>query len=77
MRQERLAALRRDDREAYHAVVFAVVAGYYHHPDVCARLGYPGQVPKVLAAHDFPEYVSEGLLDFLLTPDGAPAPPAT
>jgi len=75
--EEYIAALRRDDRDAYHAVVFVVIAGYYHHPDVCARLGYPGQVPKAIATHAFPEYVSEGLLDFLLTPDAAPAPPAT
>ena len=70
----RLPELRGDDRAAYHAVVFAVIAGYYHHPDVCSRIGYPGQVPTTLAAYDFPEYVSEGLLDFQLTPGDERAP---
>ncbi len=69
-----LATLKRDDRDAYHAIVFAVVAGYYHHPDVCTRIGYPGQVARTLASYDFPEYVSEGLLDFQLTPGDAPGP---
>jgi len=69
-----LATLKRDDREAYHAVVFAVIAGYYHHPDVCSRIGYRGQVARTLSSHDFPEYVSEGLLDFLLTPSDEPVP---
>ena len=66
--------MKRDDREAYHALVFAVIAGYYHHPDVCSKIGYPGQVARTLTSHDFPEYVSEGLLDFLLTSGDAPAP---
>ena len=69
-----LASLKGDDREAYHAIVFAVIAGYYHHPDVCSKIGYPGQIARTLASHEFPEYVSEGLLDFLLTPGDEPVP---
>jgi choline dehydrogenase-like flavoprotein len=69
-----LATLKRDDRDAYHAIVFAVVAGYYHDPDVCSKLGYPGQLARTLTSHEFPEYVSEGLLDFQLTPGDEPTP---
>ena len=71
---ERLATLRCDDRAAYHATVFAVIAGYYHHAEVCSKIGYAGQVARTLTAHEFPEYVSEGLLDFLLTPGDEPMP---
>jgi choline dehydrogenase-like flavoprotein len=62
----RLDDLRHLDREAYHGLVLAVVAAYYHSPDVCRRMGYPGQVAKPVHTRGFPEYVAEGLLDFML-----------
>jgi choline dehydrogenase-like flavoprotein len=64
--EARLGELRAVDRAAYHDLVLVVVAGYYHHPEIRERIGYPGQMPKQLATHDFPEYVSEGLLDYLV-----------
>jgi hypothetical protein len=62
----RLDELRHLDREAYHGLVLAVLAAYYHSPDVRRRIGYPGQVAKPVHTHGFPEYVAEGLLDFML-----------
>lgn len=41
-----LEALRVDDPEAYDALLLTVVAGYYLHPEVRTRIGYPGQAPK-------------------------------
>ncbi len=63
----RLGELRRSDRAAYHDVVLAVVAGYYHSPAVRDLIGYPGQEAHPVTGLDFPEYVSEGLLDFMLS----------
>ena len=33
------------------------------HPEVKARLGYPGQAAREVNVGGFPEYVSEGLLE--------------
>jgi choline dehydrogenase-like flavoprotein len=62
----RLAALADSDRPAAHAVELAVAGGYYLHPDVRARIGYPGQTAQPASAFDYPEYLSEGLLDRVL-----------
>jgi hypothetical protein len=64
--QQRMQTLLATDRPAYDALVLVVLAGYYRHPDVRERIGYPGQVPMPVPAHDFPEYISEGLLDYLV-----------
>ena len=41
-----------------------VVAGaYYLDPSVRVVLGYPGQEALPVSAREFPEYLSEGLLD--------------
>ena len=45
----------------------AVAGAYYLHPDVRARLGYPGQVPRPINALEFPAFEAEGLLDHLVT----------
>jgi hypothetical protein len=55
--------LRKDDPPAHEALAVAIVAGYYMHPEVKSRLGYPGQVSQEVNAGAFPEYVSEGLLE--------------
>lgn len=57
---ERLAAA---DPAAHAALVTAVVAAYYLHRDVQARLGYPGQVGVEVQPDTYPEYVHEGLLE--------------
>jgi hypothetical protein len=61
-----LSEPREGDVDAYDALVLVVVAGYYHHPDVCERIGYPGQLARPVPAFDYPEYLTEGLLDHLV-----------
>ncbi len=56
-------ALRVADPDAYDALVVAIVGGYYLHPEVRRRLGYPGQVASPLPAAGLPAYVEEGLLE--------------
>jgi hypothetical protein len=58
-----LAALRTHDPAAHDALVLAVCAGYYLHPDVQRLLGYPGQVAEEVSVGGFPDYVDEGLLE--------------
>jgi hypothetical protein len=58
-----LEGLRTRDPSAHDALVTAVVAGYYMHPDVKRLLAYPGQVPQVVSIDGFPDYLSEGLLE--------------
>jgi hypothetical protein len=55
--------LRAHDPDAYGALVTAVVAGYYMHPQVMRLLGYPGQVPQEVSVDGYPDYVDEGLLE--------------
>ena len=55
--------LRARDPDAYDALVTAVVAGYYMHPQVMRLLGYPGQVPQEVSVDGYPAYVDEGLLE--------------
>jgi hypothetical protein len=55
--------LRARDPLAYDALVTAVVAGYYMHPQVMRLLGYPGQVPQEVSVDSYPAYVDEGLLE--------------
>jgi hypothetical protein len=57
---ERLGA---EDPEAYEGIAATVIGGYYMHPEVKARLGYPGQAAREVNVGGFPEYVSEGLLE--------------
>ena len=60
---ERLAA---SDPAAHEALVTVVVAGYYLHPEVQGRLGYPGQVGKVVRVDAYPDFVHEGQLERVL-----------
>jgi hypothetical protein len=55
--------LRARDPEGYDALVTAIVAGYYMHPEVMRLLGYPGQVPQEVSVDPYPAYVDEGLLE--------------
>ena len=72
---ERLA---RADPPAHGALITAVVAGYYLHPEVQRRLGYPGQAGEVVVADSFPGYVHDGLLERVYErgPIYRPTPPA-
>jgi hypothetical protein len=54
------------DAAAHEAFVTAVVAGYYLHPEVQRRLGYPGQVGVVARVDTYPDYVHEGQLERVL-----------
>jgi hypothetical protein len=65
------------DPEAHDAIAATVVGGYYMHPEVKARLGYPGQVGREVSVGGFPEYVSEGLLERVVErgPIYRPTPP--
>ncbi|MCU1375530.1 MAG: glucose dehydrogenase, partial [Actinomycetia bacterium] len=65
---DRLRHLEASDRAAFDALVLIVLAGYYHDAGVRDRIGYPGQVPRPVQARDFPEYLSEGLLDHVAAP---------
>lgn len=60
---EWIESLRIADPDAYDALVVAIVGGYYLHPEVQRRLGYPGQTPRPLPAAGLPDYVEEGLLE--------------
>jgi hypothetical protein len=55
--------MRAADPAAYDALVTVVVAGYYLHPDVKRRLGYPGQAGEPVSLDTYPDYVDEGLLE--------------
>lgn len=71
---ERLAT---SDPPAHDALVTVVVAGYYLHPEVQRRLGYPGQVGEVVRVDPYPEFVDEGQLERVLErgPTYRPTPP--
>jgi hypothetical protein len=73
-RVERLAV---SDPPAHEALVTVVVAGYYLHPDVQGRLGYPGQVGEVVRVDGYPDFIHEGQLERVLErgPIYRPTPP--
>jgi hypothetical protein len=63
---DRVQQLRRADPAAYRALVLLVLAAYYRSPEVATRIGWPGPVATPVGRFDFPEYLSEGLLDHLI-----------
>jgi hypothetical protein len=65
--EDLLATLAVTDQAACEALILVVVGGYYHHPDVRQRIGYPGQVPTPVSGYAYPEYIAEGLLDHVLS----------
>lgn len=69
--------LTTSDPPAHDALVTVVVAGYYLHPEVQRRLGYPGQVGEVVRVDPYPEFVDEGQLERVLErgPTYRPTPP--
>ncbi len=58
-----LADLAQADPAATHALRVVVAGAYYLDPSVRVALGYPGQEALPVSAREFPEYLSEGLLD--------------
>lgn len=65
------------DPEACDALVTALVAAYYLHPEVQRRLGYAGQIGEEVRPDSYPEYVHEGQLERVLErgPTYRPTPP--
>jgi hypothetical protein len=61
--------LRHADAPAYRALVLLALAAYYRAPDVQERIGWAGPVATPVGRFDFPDYLSEGLLDHLITKD--------
>ncbi len=55
--------LREDDPVAYDAVTLVIVAGYYMHPEIHDRIGYPGQVAKDVQRMSEREIYLEGLME--------------
>ena len=53
------------DPPAYRALVLLVLAAYYRSPDVRARIGWPGPEGAPVGRFEYPEYLTEGLLDHL------------
>jgi hypothetical protein len=57
------AALGELDPDAQGAVAQIVAGGYYASATVRELIGYVGQQPIPVRPQDFPEYISEGLLE--------------
>ena len=74
-----IGRLATSDPPAHEALVTVVVAGYYLHPEVQRRLGYPGQVGEVVRVDDYPDFVHEGQLERVLERGAIyrPTPPPT
>jgi hypothetical protein len=66
-----IEALKREDTPAYRALVVLLLGAYYRAPDVQARIGWDGPAATPVGRFEFPEYLSEGLLDHLTTEDSA------
>ncbi len=62
----RLAELATTDPHAHQALLLAAAGGYYLHPEVRQRIGYPGQLARPVNAFDYPEYLTDGLLDHVV-----------
>jgi hypothetical protein len=69
--------LATSDPPAQEALVTVVVAGYYLHPEVQRRLGYPGQAGEVVRIDGYPDFIHEGQLERVLErgPIYRPTPP--
>ena len=63
---ERLDELAADDQEARMALELTIAGGYYMSPEVRTAIGYPGQIAQVVSPDIYPDYVEEGLLEFVL-----------
>jgi len=61
-----VASLAVRDAPAHEALVTAIVAGYYLHPDVRRRLGYPGQTGESVRVDALPDFIFEGQLERVL-----------
>jgi len=58
-----VARLRDDSPDAYDAVTLTIVAGYYMHPEIHDRIGYPGQVAKDVQRMSEREIYLDGLME--------------
>jgi hypothetical protein len=68
-----LEDLARRDPVGANAVRTVVVGAYYLNPTVRAALGYPGQQALPINALEYPEYLTEGLLEPVLSRSGTPS----
>ena len=48
------------------ALELTIAGGYYMSPEVRTAIGYPGQIAQVVSPDIYPDYVEEGLLEFVL-----------
>jgi hypothetical protein len=62
---QRLEAVRADE-DAWSALTLVTAAAYYMTPSVRDRIGYPGQVGRILRDDDFILIVESGLLEPVL-----------
>ena len=69
-------ALAASDPLAWMATLTVLTGGYYLDPRVRKRIGYEGQIAKPVRPDNFPDYISEGLLDHLLEGAWQPLEPA-
>ena len=49
-----------------------VLAAYYRSPEVRARIGWPGPEGAPVGRFDYPEYLTEGLLDHVMHEEPRP-----
>ena len=52
-------------RKRGRALELAIAGGYYMSPEVRTAIGYPGQIAQVVSPDIYPNYVEEGLLEFV------------
>jgi len=64
---DRALATIDDDPLTARTLRYVVAAAYYLSDDVRTRLGYPGTVARPVGRFDYPEYMTEGLIDHLVT----------
>jgi hypothetical protein len=74
---ETLAELRKSDPPAAAALELTVAGGYYMHPRIRALIGYNGETPHPAPPDTYPEYIAEGLLEFMLESSQDTQQPAT
>lgn len=58
-----VSRLQVEDPAAYDAMTLVIVAGYYMHPEIHERIGYPGQVAKDVQRMSEREIYLEGLME--------------
>lgn len=64
--EARLQFLTAEEPMHHMALQLVIVGAYYTDRTVRELLRYPGQLAKPVNAHDYPEYIAEGLIDAVL-----------